>query len=369
MTKIGTITFHHACNNGAVLQAYALVEYLNSIPDVEAEIIDYRCADIHAAYQPEFCFHNCGWLKGLVKYLLRYRSIIGRNQKFEDYLTTRLKLSPERYDRAGIQEAAARYDYVISGSDQIWNDKLTGGDSTYLLDFVRDDSKKIAYAASLGFGSIETCCTRQYQELLDRYHALSVREHQAAAEIRRITGRMAAVHIDPVFLLEKKTWQAMAVRPEAERYILYYMVGMGRIVDESVMFAKELSKRTGRRLLFLNSEYIPYLYPDIRHIKTIVPDEYLGWILHADYVVTNSFHATCFSILFEKNCYSETDFRGGGRIANLLSVCGLEFRALHRGELVQGTVPDVETDWCRVKEKLTVSITESKRYLLKSVGK
>lgn len=369
MTKIGTITFHHACNNGAVLQAYALVEYLNSIPDVEAEIIDYRCPDIHAAYQPEFCFHNCGRLKGLAKYLLRYRSITDRNQQFEDYLTARLKLSPERYDRAGIPAAAARYDYIISGSDQIWNDQLTGGDMTYLLDFVADDSKKIAYAASLGIEHVGTGRSRQYRELLGRYRALSVREHGAAAEIGRITGRAAAVHIDPVFLLEEKAWRAMAVRPAAGRYILYYMVGMGRIVDESVRFARELSKRTGLQLLFLNSEYIPYLYPEIRHIKTIVPDEYLGWILHADYVVTNSFHATCFSILFEKNCYSETGLHGGGRIANLLGVCGLEYRALHRGKADPGTVPDGETDWGRVKERLAVSIGESKRYLLKSVGK
>lgn len=380
MTKVGTITFHHACNNGAVLQAYALVEYLNSIANVEAEIIDYRCVKIHDAYQPAFCFYNCGRVKGLIKYLLRYRSIVRRNQKFCDFSAACLKVSPRRYDRASIHEAADNYDYIISGSDQIWNYELTGGDLTYLLDFVTNDSKKISYAASLGIDRIEECRTEQYRELIGKYRSLSVRESRAGMELEQIAGCQAAIHIDPVFLLGEETWKEMAVRPKAKHYILYYMVGMGRIVDESIKFAKALSKQTGLLLVFLNSEHIPYLYPDIRHIKTISPDEYLGWILNAEYVVTNSFHATCFSIIFEKICYSEVDCHKGERIANLLHICGLESNTLHKGKpgAIQVRPEDAESpphlraaesiDWQQVKDRLAVSIKESKNYLINAVG-
>lgn len=368
MTKVGTITFHHACNNGAVLQAYALVEYLNSIADVEAEIIDYRCAKIHEAYQPGFCFYNCGRVKGLIKYLLRYRSIVRRNQKFCDFSAAWLKVSPRCYDRAGIHEAADDYDYIISGSDQIWNYELTGGDPTYLLDFVADDEKKISFAVSLGVDRIEECRAEMYREFIGKYRSLSVRESRAGTEIERITGGRAAIHIDPVFLLGEETWRAMAVHPKAEHYILYYMVGMGRCVDESVMFAKALSKQTGLLLLFLNSEHIPYLYPDIGHIKTISPDEYLGWILNAEYVVTNSFHASCFSIIFKKTCYSEVDLHKGERIANLLRICGLESYALHKGKLGSPQVRQGDIDWQQVKDRLAVPIEESKNYLMNAVG-
>ena len=113
MIKVGTLTFHRACNNGAVLQAQALVDALNNIPEVKAEIINYRCEKIDYAYTPQFCFYNCTPIKGAIKFLLRAKSIEDRNVRFNIFRKNYLTISDVEYDQNSINEASSRYDLII----------------------------------------------------------------------------------------------------------------------------------------------------------------------------------------------------------------------------------------------------------------
>ena len=102
--KIGTLTFHRACNNGALLQAYALITYLNKIDGVEAEIINYKCDMIDYAYKHTFCFYNCNKIKGIIKFLILYCSIKKRNIKFNEFRNKKLKISSFEYNKNNINK-------------------------------------------------------------------------------------------------------------------------------------------------------------------------------------------------------------------------------------------------------------------------
>ena len=324
--KIGTLTFHRACNNGAVLQAYALERAFNQIDGVKAEIIDYRCEKIDYAYTPFFCFYNCNPIKGLIKILIRWSSIKNRNKQFANFRKKYLKVSAKEYDKSTIATSVDEYDLFVCGSDQVWNYELTDGDETYLLDFIDIPTKKASYAVSFGISEINQAHKDKYKALIKEFNYLSMREKSAADLVTALTKRDCLVHIDPIFLLSADTWRKLCVPIKEKKYVLIYMVGMGHIVDEMIAFAKTLAQQKGLDLLFMNTEYIPYLYSEVKHIKTVAPDMFLSYIDGADYIVTNSFHATCFSILFHKQFYTEIGAKeiGGkknGRMINLLDKC------------------------------------------------
>ena len=361
MIKVGTLTFHRACNNGAVLQAQALVDALNNIPEVEAEIIDYRCEKIDYAYTPQFCFYNCNPIKGAIKFLLRAKSIEDRNVRFNIFRNKYLKISDDEYDRNSINEASNRYDLVICGSDQIWNYELTGNDEVYLLGFLNGAEKKASYAVSFGLTKIDQAHKKIYRALIGDIQDISVREEEASSLVKALTGKSSCVHIDPVFLKSREQWEKMVQNISRKRYVLIYMVGMGNIVDEMVQFAQKLAQIHGLDLLFMNTEYIPYLYPKVEHVKDASPNQFLSYIYNADYIVTNSFHATCFAIIFQKCFYTEVAGKKGGRAIHLLKMCGLESHIIKKG---LKDYPDEKKDnWYNVEQILKREKKRSIDYL------
>lgn len=363
--KIGTLTFHRACNNGALLQAYALITYLNKIDGVEAEIINYKCDMIDYAYKPTFCFYNCNKIKGIIKFLIRYCSIKKRNMKFNEFRNKKLKISSFEYNKNNINKANDEYDLFISGSDQIWNYNLTDNDETYLLSFVNDKSKKYTYAASFGISNIEDKYKNRYSKLLNDFTKLSVREENASQIINELINKKSFIHIDPVFLLDKSEWEKLCVPIKEDKYILVYMVGMGKTVNEMIKFSKELSKKTGYKLLFMNTENIAYLYYELKHINNNTPDYFLSYIKNAEYVVTNSFHVSCFSIIFNKKFYTEVEGKTVGgkkssRIINLLNKCELSSHIMKNGE-VETTI--FNDDWNNVNKIIEGERKKAYEYL------
>lgn len=368
--KVGTLTFHRACNNGAVLQAYALEKALNKIEGVQAEIIDYSCEKIDYAYTPAFCFSNCNFIKGFLKYIIRRKSIGNRNDQFSKFRKNFLKVSDKEYNKNTIIETVKKYDLFVCGSDQIWNYELTNSDTTYLLDFVNKSSKKASYAVSFGISEIDQVHRMMYKDLIEDYKYISMRESMGAELVNKLTNRKCEVHIDPVFLQTANEWKSLCRPLKRKRYVLIYMVGMGRIVDEMVDFAKDLAKQNNLELLFMNTEYIPYLYTDIKHVKEVGPDMFLSYIMNADYIVTNSFHATCFSILFHKNFYTEIGAKesGGkksGRVTNLLEKCELSHHILYKGRLLNSHKK--KDNWNLVDKIINDEAKTSLNYLRKIV--
>lgn len=326
MKKVGIFTFHRALNYGAVLQAYALQQTLLKLP-VEAEIIDYWCPWIEKQYRSLL---GTGTKKDRVKHLLKVAQsrIIGR--KFSGFSERRLVLSKRYFrSRKDLTKIESMYDFFVVGSDQVWNSFLTDSDETYLLNFVSDNQKKVSYAASFGLSKLPEPWKSRCQVLLKSFSALSVRERQGADIIHDLTGREARVHIDPVMLLSAEEWKRIAAPIPDENYILVYLMGRSRTI---IQFIKDLAKQTGCGVILFGSG----LRRPVRakYIRTGCPEEFLGYLAKARYVVTNSFHGTAFSILFHKDFFVEMlpePSKANSRLEQILTLFGLSGRLIRSG--------------------------------------
>ncbi len=318
--KVGIVTFQETNNYGAILQNYALQQAVCKQGGTP-ETIDYRSRYIGRPYGLQHLKDKglFTYLFGVAGYLI-YALRTKKSRAFRRHIT----YSPavKREDLATLNE---RYDVFLTGSDQVFNHKLTGMDGTYMLDFVTDKSRCNSYAASLGLHELDETVHRQYREWLNDFHYITVREKTAEAVLRQVLEREVKTVSDPCFLLEKAEWEKVAVEPKTKKpYIFVYELAMSKNV---VAFAQKIAREKGLRIVFA-----PFPMGKLAQGTYAIdagPGEILGLIRHAEYVVTDSFHGTLFSILFNKRFYTHVaDKKIGSRISDLLEVCGLQDRLL-----------------------------------------
>ncbi len=288
--KICHVTFTHTSNYGSCFQAYALDEVLKSLGHES-----YQCN-----YQIELIerMRARGILraKDLVKF---YLISIFERPSFHAFEKTRIKYTRllentrEEYEKLGKE-----YDAYISGSDVIWNTNHNRRKEYFYLDFT--DKYKFSYAASFGKGKLNENDERLAKQYLPELDAISVREESSAVNARRFTEKPVEVVADPVLLLGKDEWLSIAELPTKKNYILVYTTS---IIESQDQFAKLLKKRTHKEVVWISWSSVS---ETVRHcaFKYPSPEQWLGLLNGADYIVTNSFHATAFSVLFHKTFFS-----------------------------------------------------------------
>ena len=345
--KAGIITFINTINYGAALQAYALQESVEAL-GIEAEVIQYTNAAIEKKEK------NIGFtsVKSLIKKIVMGAGIRNKTRAFQKYEDQNIhrgaKLTPNSVD-----EVNALYDFFITGSDQVWNMSITQEDWNYFLSFVSNPQKKIAYAPSFGNDIFPEKDYTIASEYIADISALSVREESGQTLIQKIAQKNAAVVLDPTLLLNKKDWEnRISFRPQLKHYILVYFPNDKNRVFE---FVGRLQQKTNLPVVYLSISPKPQ-----RGVTTIYdasPDEFLGWILYADYVVTGSFHGTAFSLNFEKQFFYEPS-GAGSRIDNLVRLTSTEDRRIDNR-----TVLEYNINYAQVSPKLDDERQKSKRWL------
>ena len=329
MKKIGILTFQNADNYGALLQAYALKQVLINQGHV-VKILNYCCPKIQAAYriniQRNYPLTFIRKLKICIKLLLFLPLWWYVKTKFSFFRKKHLIDTPKYYSDT-IKQVFG-YDLFITGSDQVFNPRLTGFDSNYFLAFSSNKTKNVSYAASFGFGLKDLSEKEKLfiQQNLSHLKCLSVREQQGAEIIRLLTGRTSQVNIDPTFLLTKDEWVSLAKLPKVKKpYVLVYLMNEDSNI---ISFAKKLAHNNNYELLYISStlDIKQRLYN--RHI-TPTPQEWLGLFLKAQYIVTNSFHGLVFSIIFNKHFFVGNlpkTWPANSRLDNLLGITNLQNR-------------------------------------------
>lgn len=330
--KIGILTFHYAHNYGAVLQAYALLTKIKTIGH-EAEFINYVIPRIEQVYNKrtlyqlyKFYREKQNFLKSFVKTILYYNreklKITPKWYRFNDFIVEMLPQSRriERIEHMLLNS----YDAIVCGSDQIWSKGITQQIiPIYFCEGVGEKVRKIAYAASAGKGYIDKEDEQIFVNLCSNFNHISVRE-KALCEYMTKLGISNTWVSDPVFLLSKDEWCKIAVRPQITDYVLTYSFG------EPVGFfetAKQIADR-------LNKPLVCLLLKDKKiHVKATKvldagPCEFIGYILNASYVVTNSFHGTAFSILLNKQFSNIPPQNGIERTKSLLTLLNLTDRII-----------------------------------------
>lgn len=319
--KIGIITFHRAINYGALLQTYALQKYLN-LSNFDAEVIDYRCEYMENFYKT-FTIKNKS-VKQIVRALLNFKNAYRKKQKFHSFLNQNVRISSEVYNKSNIDKSNLIYDKFITGSDQVFNYACSNFDKTYFLDFVNKSENKISYAASFGMKKVPDVYENEYKDLLSSFSSLSIRENAGQEIVKKIIGKESELSVDPVFLLKSEEWEKIAKKPKFENYILIYKLNSSNLIFD---FARKLSEITGKKIIALNFDLVDQMKtPDIKGIYSASIEEFLGYLKYSDYVVTNSFHGTAFSIIFHKKFYVEAlqkDFKPNDRVESLLNLTGL----------------------------------------------
>lgn len=298
--RIGILTFHRAHNYGAVLQCFALQEFLRSLGH-DAYVIDYNNHDLwegydwFKSYEVGYCFQKLSKIPTrIIKLFIRWFKSIPRYYKFKRFQEKQLCIVPKK----DIQNQP--FDIILIGSDQVWNLEITHGfDEYYWGTFTRPLQTKVAtYGASLKKywkeSDIEKAITN-----IKYLNAVSVREPQLANFLQSQDTNLHPVVVpDPVFLLSKDEWSSVAVRPKVKRPYVFFYQAMDN--EDVYKTATEIAHKESKQLIVLSANVNGR---NSAICRSASPFEFIGWIKYADLVVTSSFHATAFSIIFQKPFY------------------------------------------------------------------
>ena len=215
--KINTITCHDVYNHGASLQAYALMNYLIQ-QGHDVEIINYK-PDYLSGHYKLFSISNPKWEKNFLTKII-YWSLkvpgripgLKRKQAFDNFTAKHLMLTSQCYrSNIELKNSLPEADAYICGSDQIWNSlHQNGRDKAFYLDFVSKDKLKLAYAASFATDSIADEFKPMVKQLVSELDGIGVREFSGVKILNDLGITNAVNVLDPVFLLNKDSWNKLA---------------------------------------------------------------------------------------------------------------------------------------------------------------
>ena len=373
--KVGIMTWHGGDNYGTNLQSFALQWYLRRSMQVDAEIIDYQSKA--SDYIPKSINYICDNLPARLSVKIKrvkqkkeaesffemYKDDYAiRRKKTEDFL--KLIQVSQPYSSDTIAESNRLYDAFITGSDQIWNPGSIN--PLYYLSFVLDHTR-IAYAPSLGTSYIPEYYYNTYKQLLKHFDYVSTRELGSARMLSEITGKQVEHVLDPVFLLSSTDWRELEERPDyitQQKYVLCYFISKN---DLCYKYAERIARQHNLEIISLvTGNDAGYEIAGAKIDATSGPREFLWLVDHASMILTNSFHCTAFSIIFQKNFHA---FTGGSsfkatnsdhRMIDLLWNCGLIDR--FKDFKGKGNKPN-PIDWERIKYRLQNKIEFSKKFL------
>ena len=372
--KIKTITCHNVYNYGASLQAYALQHYLEELGH-EVEIINYTPWYLSRRYNPMYFNREKKSLyTKILCYCLPYRRYhLAKNYKESfDYKTPERKKAFDLFTKIYLRLTETNYtvvdelqknpplaDLYIAGSDQIWNTTYCNGkDPAFYLDFGDCKIRRSSYAASIAVSGIDNKIGKFIKNQLKKFDAISVREKTGVDILKSLGIDNVTEVLDPVFLLSQNYWNFLSEKGQSydigEHYILLYDFICN---DEYIKnFTLALSQKYNMEIIAVADQRVVG-YAD-RTITNAGPLEFLSLIRNADYVVSNSFHATVFSVIFQKNFYtfSLKTQNNSSRMADFLSKIGAEERLNPVSEVF-------EIDYSFVSEILQIKIEQSKNFI------
>ena len=368
MNKVGILTFHCADNCGAMLQAYGLKYYLME-RGTDVEIVNY---------EPPFMTGWYWWIPyipaGGILCSLKWGLSIWRNHLKRGTSFFKQRSNMKRFRKKYLIEKTQKrvlftyqlkylpYQSYIVGSDQIWNPDITCGLRRAYFGAFKNRSKKkvIAYAASIGGVSLPEEYNKEFSELIKYVDSISVREESSIPYIKQFYSKDVLAVPDPVFLLKKKSWEKIEKLPDEEGYIVVCITEKN---NKLLNYVKELSGSYGLPVIKIENG-IEMADEDFKVDRTVGPSEYLGYIHKANFVVTNSFHMTAFSIIYQKKFVAFQHSHVGERITNLLNWYGLENRLYQDGKKVE---IDNKIDWDNVEERMELSIRTAEQFLRENV--
>lgn len=360
--KIALLTIQNANNYGAVLQTFAMQEVLKKHGEVE--VINYENRHISRSFdliRIKPSFHGLlGTGKDVFRLFPRYRAI----KKFKSFIQDKIHLT-ESFTHADLLNGkASGYDVYVAGSDQIWNPVCVNEkcqiDLGYFLDFVPSQSKKISFASSIGGHKFSEIEATNVKHLLSSFEHLAVREKGTQVYLETLLNKQVKHVLDPTLLLNKQAWLNVIEVDEREKkdgYILLYTVPKVALIKDVVNF---FANKLGLKVISLEQGLTAGATVD-KQIRDAGPKEFIELFANASFVITDSFHGTCFALNFGKPFVAVSAGKHSNRIESLLSLVGLEERLVK--EISEMAKIPVEIDMSQALERLSNARDESLSYL------
>jgi len=365
--KIGIVTIFNVLNYGAVLQGFALYKTIEKL-GLEPYMINYvpkrlMVKTSQHIYNRELSIYAN--IKGFIKRFL-FGIGYGKEKSFRSFLRNneRITRNTDVIDDVFLND---EFRTVVVGSDQVWNPEYTDGriDENFVLSNVHK-TKKISFSSSLGSMVMSDEAKEALRYSLSSFDAISVREASANKFLTGLGVKNIETTCDPTFLLERTAWSCLIgdsdVRacPKKSYLLIYTFDHDPRCFDAAKNIAEKLD---------LDVVSISSLISKPRFVKkqytSLSPSGFLALFALCSYVVTNSFHGTCFSLIFGKDFTTINKTNNPIRLQNLLSDLGLSSRLCFDPSVLN--VNNLKVDYEAIDKKITIIRNNAIEYLKKNL--
>lgn len=369
--RIGILTLHHAINYGAFLQCYALQEVLCR-QSKDTYVINYRPAYKRRNDLLFYLLRNfsnlsmIGKMKRILFFFLALPFRLMHLDAFYKSTKKNIRFGEKIvFNKKDLESIVGKYNVIVFGSDQIWSPKITEGfEDVYWGDF-KFDGKKIAYAVSAGDDFELYFFNVDLHQKLDNFSSISTRELQFMDFLNENYDIGCKKVIDPTLLIEKEYWQKFSDKRHInKRYVLLYAV-------KSKILTKEIATIISKLLNIIVIEIpadISFFGIFNSRIK-LTPEQFVRLFSDAEFVVTSSFHGTCFAINMEKQFISIGEKTNNNkRVCSLLFELGLTHRFVINDDCVENLFYE-KINFNDVNKKLCALRKESMQFLSESLEK
>lgn len=298
--KIAILTWLHNENYGSILQAYALQQALRD-SGYETENIDYAPTSVEKIknllvnrnspklFLEKWNAYSAKKASGSPEQLQQ------RAEKFDTFRRKYINLTTRFVSPDQLRETSGKYDAYICGSDQIWSPVLLN--PAFYLDFLDASDRRIGYACSFGVADVEGHKVEKITGYLKKFESISVREHAGRKIVKSLIGTEVPVMPDPTLLLQRNNWSTISTEGLVpHRYIFCYFLSWNK---NHWQYAEQISKKLDLPIVIVPSVKETYKVK-AQVVKNAGPEDWVGLVKGADYIITDSFHGTVFSTVFNK---------------------------------------------------------------------
>ena len=370
--KVAILTQPLGHNYGGLLQAYALQTYLKKLGH-EVETLDRRKSDRKLYVAKSYMLNVVRLMLGKIKSIPTNKKQIYVLSELAEFRDKCLTMSPEMLSDKALRGYYKEnlFDAFIVGSDQVWRPRYSPCLTNFFLDFLDDigsSAKRIAYAASFGTGEWEYTkeLTEKCKSLAKKFDAVSVREGSAVGLSADKLGVKAELVVDPTLLLEPSDYEPLIQECTENAYsgcVLSYVLDPA---PEKLAIAGRVGKLLGIKFFSIKPEQNISQVPARALAKCQFPsvETWLQAFHDAGFVVTDSFHGTVFSILFNKPFIAVGNTtRGMARFESLLSQFGLTERLVASIDDITPALIQDKINWREVNRKRVVLATSGREFL------
>lgn len=357
-------------NYGGFLQEMALQDAIKSL-GYECEIIDYDVSQEFNTFSLKRGIKNFSFEK-IKKKLIKEKTIPlsdyvsdlveKRKNVFDEYRADNLVLS-RKMSSSDLSSVDLPYEQIVCGSDQIWNPDYNI--PAFFLNFGRKGCRRVIYAASIGKDHLSRHQKKIYSKLLEFPDYISVREDSAQKLISNITETDVKLVLDPTLLHRQEYWMEKADDSSLNyrNYIFCYFLNL---TDEKVRAANDFAEKNNCEIIA-----IPYLHNEMEEyseklngklFSEVNPADFLNLIRNAEAIITDSFHAIVFSIIFQKDfwCFGRNagTYSMNTRLHTLLSYVEMQDRMIAPEDLknrIHNTYVNIDLSNLKIKQKESIT--------------